>query len=477
MNVTRETQLTEVRPTAAVTAARGALSRVRGAYRYLSLLAGLLVAIGAQYAIEQGQVQWGVLGYVVAALVVATGVPAARGAPARAREQVVSRPAALRLALAGAGLASSIATFALSGGNRYTLPGVLMWVISVACWWGVFSEQARWRASAWLREVRSRLMHSRADAAAFILFVGILALGAAFLFVNLYGNPLEMNSDHAEKLLEINQVLEGTPYIFFEQNTGREPWQFWWTVLLIRLFNLPLDFMALKIGTSLIGFLALPGIYLLAREVFGTRVALVATLFAAVASWGVLLARYGLRFPLLYCATAWTLYFLVRGLRRDERNSLLAAGVALGIGLQGYTSFRAMPFVGLLIVGLWAGWLYFRRERQAAKRALVGAGMALVLAVAVCMPLIRYGVDYPDKLLYRVATRISGLEQQVEGSVPEILLNNAKNALLMFNYRGDEVWVENLPYKPAMDPVLGALLVVGAAAAIGASVRKRDPWP
>jgi hypothetical protein len=47
----------------------------------------------------------------------------------------------------------------------------------------------------------------------------------------------------------------------------------------------------------------------------------------------------------------------------------------------------------------------------------------------------------------------------------------------MFNYTGDEVWVENLPNKPAMDPVLGALLVVGAAAAIAVSVKKRNPWP
>jgi hypothetical protein len=460
-------------------AAHDSLSSVRAAYRFVGLVAGLVVAIAAQFAIEQKQLELGAAGYVVAAVLVALSAPGVTGAVRRARQQSEYKPGAIRVALAAGAVTTSAATFALSGGNRYTILGVMMWVISVVCWWGVFAETGRGVSgvSSWLREIRSRLMRDRADAAALILLVSILLLGAVFLFANLYGNPLEMNSDHAEKLLEINDVLNGKPYIFFEQNTGREPWQFWWTVLLIRLFNLPLDFMALKIGTSLIGWLALPGIFLLGREVFGTRVALMATLLAAVASWGVLLARYGLRFPLLYCATAWTLYFLVRGLRRDQRNSLLAAGVAMGIGLQGYTSFRAMPVVCLLIVGMWAGWLFVRRDRQAAKRALVGTGMALVLAAAVCMPLIRYGVDYPDKLLYRVATRISGLEQPLQGSVPEVLLNNAKNALLMFNYTGDEVWVENLPYKPAMDPVLGALLVVGAAAAIAVSVKRRDPWP
>ena len=460
-------------------AAKDRVSRVRWAIRFTSLLISLPVAIVAQFAVKQEQPQWALLGYVLAAALAAAGAPAARGVLARHQGVLEYKPAAIRIALAAVGVVGSAGTFALSGGNRYTLLGVVMWVISVACWWGAFAQAGPgwWRGTLWLREVRSRLRHDRAARAALILLVGILLIGLAFRFVNLYRNPLEMNSDHAEKLLEINDVLNGTPYIFFERNTGREPWQFYWTVLLMRVFDIPLSFMALKVGTSLIGFLSLPAVFLLAREVFGTRVALLATMFAAVASWGVILARYGLRFPLLFCATAWTLYFVVRGLRRDERNSLLAAGVAMGIGLQGYTSFRAMPLICLLIVGLWAGWLFFRRERPRAARAVAGTGMALVVAVAICMPLIRYGFDNPDKLFYRVVTRVSSLERPIEGSVPEILLNNAKNALLMFNYTADQAWVASIPLEPVMDPVLGALLVAGAAAAVAASVKGREPWP
>ena len=305
----------------------------------------------------------------------------------------------------------------------------------------------------------------------------ILAIGAAFRFAELRELPRDMIFDHPEKLLDVNDVLSGTPSIFFERNTGREPWQFYWTVALIKLFNLYIDYFTLKLGTSLIGWLMLPAVFLLAHEIFGTRTALLATLFAAVASWGVLGARYGLRYPLAPCATAWTMYFLVRGLRRDERNAMIAAGVWLGIGLQGYTAYRFMLPVFVLLVLFWATWQYARRQRPAAARALVNGGLALVLALLVMMPLVRYGTEHADRLFYRANTRLTSLARPIQGSVPLIFLSNVGNVLLMFNYTSDDTWVVNIRFKPAVDIVLAGLIVIGATGALVASVRSRDPWP
>jgi hypothetical protein len=171
------------------------------------------------------------------------------------------------------------------------------------------------------------------------------------------------------------------------------------------------------------------------------------------------------------------MYFLVRSLRRDQRNAMIAAGVWLGIGLQGYTAFRFMLPVFGLLVGCWAIWQYWRRERASALRTIVNGGMALVLALLVMMPLVRYGVDHPDKLLYRSSTRMTSLERQIPGSTPEIFFNNVGNVLLMFNYTADDTWVVNLRFKPAVDTILGGLIVIGAMSAIVVGIRRRDPWP
>ncbi len=443
------------------------------------LVLSILLGIGAQVALNAELPTLGILGYLAAVGCAVVAVPplyrGAGASPADQSDEPVQPARRLpfdwRLPLGIASLATAAATFALSGGNRYRLEGVLLWLISIGLWWAAWADlgdPARWRT-----RLRAALQPTLVIGA----LVGVLALGAAFRFVNLGINPLEMGSDHAEKLLDVHDVLNGEPYIFFERNTGREPWQFYWTVALVKLFNLPADFMALKLGTSLIGWLMLPAVFLLAREVFGSRIALVATLFAAVASWAVIPARFGLRYPLAPCATAWTMYFLVRGLRRNERNALLAAGLAMGIGLQGYTAYRFMPVVVGLLVGLWAGWQLLRRRYAVAYATAFNGGLAVGMAVLVLMPLLRYGYDRPERLLYRATTRLTGQEQAIQGDVAMIFLDNLRRVLLFFNYTYDVVPVVNIPFTHPLDLVLGALLVIGAAATLALSLKACDPWP
>ena len=456
------------------------------------LAAGLLLAILAQLAIANGSTLVGVLGYLGAVSLVALGAHGPLHAAAlpgpRARPLAPNWRFWLTIvALLAAGFA-----FANATGNRYRPANVVPWLVAVGCFLAAHADYRRWAdGRRWTVDGDSRRSYPFAPFAfqtvrlsaigyrlsAIALLLAILALGAAFRFADLADNPRDMNSDQAEKLLDVGDVLSGTNYIFFERNTGREPWQFYWTAALIRGFNLQPDYMALKLGTSLIGWLMLPAVFLLARETLGSRAALLATLFAAVASWGVITSRFGLRYPLAPCAVAWTLALLVRGLRRDSRNSMLAAGLWVGIGLQGYTAYRFMIVVLPVLVLAWLAWLLAQGRRAEAGRAFASAVLAACLAVLVMLPLLRYGVEHPDQIFYRAATRLTGAEQAIQGSPALIFLDNLKNVLLMFNATSDEVWVANLPDRPAMDAVLGALLVAGAAASLALSWRTRNPWP
>ena len=440
--------------------------------------AGLALAIAAQSAVASDQVVAGAaiyVGAVVCALLGLVWLPQPVEARASPSTSISLLPAPARIMQVCAALAFGLAAFVFSAGNRYTPAGVIAWLGSIVCWALAFAHRPR--PDAGVTPPSSVLRRPSLAILMLALLAVILALGAYFRYADLANNPRDMNSDQAEKLEDVKDVIDGAPYIFFERNTGREPWQFYWTVALIKLFNLPQDFMALKLGTSLIGWLMLPAVFLLARELFGTRTALIATLFAAVASWGVITARFGLRYPLAPCAVAWTMYFLVRGLRRQDRNAMLAAGVWIGIGLQGYTAYRFMVVVAPVLVLAWAAWQFLQRRRGEAGRAIVDGAIAAGMAVLVLIPLIRYGLDHPDELLYRAATRLTSEERQIEGNPVDIFVDNVKNVLLMFNYTRDEVWVANLTDRPAMDDVLGGLLVVGAAAALALSLKRRTPWP
>ena len=469
------------------------LKRDFNIYKTLLLVASVLIGIGAQVLLSTGSTAPAIVAYAVAGGCAIAGVlPTSLDRWSSASHLPLNVQLPLwRIVLSGVALVLGVATFALSSGNLYRIEGVIVWLTSILCWWIAWMQPARIQTSQPPYSAPSKPLnapaislksteHARSLMTRFIpimLLVGILALGLFFRYYNLYRNPLDMNSDQAEKLLDVNDVLHGIPHIFFERNTGREPWQFYWTVLLIKLFSLRTDFMALKIGTSLIGWLMLPAIFLLAREVFNTRTALFATLFAAVSSWGVITARYGLRYPLAPCAVAWTMYFLVRGLRRNERNTMLAAGLWIGIGLQGYTAYRFMAVVVPLTVLIWVAWTAWHRHWAFARASFTNALLAMLIAVLVLMPLLRYGTEHPDMLFYRAATRLSGEEQPIPGNPVSIFVDNVKNVLLMFNVTHDEVWVANLPDRPAMDNLLGALLVIGALGTLALSAKQRSIWP
>ncbi|HZD11566.1 MAG TPA: hypothetical protein VE553_09505, partial [Candidatus Binatia bacterium] len=84
-----------------------------------------------------------------------------------------------------------------------------------------------------------------------LLLAGIMALAIFFRVFRLEGVPAEMTSDHAEKLLDVHDVLGGLHPIFFPRNTGREAVQFYLTAALIRVTPLEISHLALKVGTAI----------------------------------------------------------------------------------------------------------------------------------------------------------------------------------------------------------------------------------
>ncbi len=376
-------------------------------------------------------------------------------------------------------LALTLATFAyLSAAyNTYCWYGVGAWLLAIgltlAILWERSADPPFWRRLGLWRD------GWRLSWAAIALIVIILA-GAYFRFWYLDRLPREMTSDHVEKLLDVHDLTTGLRPIFFERNTGREPWQFYWTYVFIRLFDLPTKFYALKLGTAVVGLLTLPGVYLLGRELFGRQVGLWATLFTAVASWPVILSRIGLRFPFAPAATAWSLLYLLRGLRDGRRNDFLLLGLWLGIGLHGYTAFRAMPLAAVVCwlvawlasyAGRWGPSSFVLRPSSLAYNALLTA----LIASIVFIPLGRYALEHPDNFWGRSVSRIVDPEQPVQDGPVLTLVKNLGNLALMFHWQGDTVWVNTLSEAPVLDPILGGLLVLGLVIALWRGVRWRDP--
>jgi hypothetical protein len=340
-----------------------------------------------------------------------------------------------------------------------------------------FTMRIFWRPSpppvaSWLARLRPgpgpyRISISRSA------LLAALAIGwvAFFRYYRLGSVPPEMNSDHAEKLMDVMRVLMGNTMIFFPTNGGREALQFYLVAGLHQYFAVPLGFDILKLVTISVGFLALPFIYLLGKELGGARLAWLAFLFAGIAYWPNVVARAAMRLPFYMLFTAAVLYFLVRGLRTMQRRDFALAGLALGLSFYGYSADRILPLVVILAVVL-----FLLHRQSAGKRQLVILGFLALVAVSavVFLPLLRYIASEPDAFLFRTMTRMSGLERPLEQPALLILLSNTWRALAMFSWDAGEVWVVSVPGAPALGVISGALFYLGALLMLVRYLRQRS---
>ena len=444
-------------------------------WRPLLVFLAIGLAIGGQRLLD-GRSYWqlgvGLYGLALLVFLLGTGGERPRPQPVDSPLPSLIRRHQIRWLLACLALLLGVITFMTAGENRFRWYTVAAWAGACGGWFLAFAERP-FIASAnrqWLTadglSVNLKWRH--------LALLAILLLAAWFRFYRLEDVPREMTIDHPHKLLDVRDLLQGQYRVFFPRNSGRELFQFYYTASLVRMFNLGLTHDTLKLGTALASFATVVTTYLLAREIFGTETALVTIAFLAISRWDLGISRMGLRFPLAPLALTLMFLFLLRSLRTGRRNDALCCGLVLGLGLYGYSSFRVAP--GLVVVVVLLKVLVDREGvRQIGQRRFwTNAALIPTLAVLAFVPLGRYMLDNPDMFWYRVLTRASDLERQLPANPASVFLGNVVNSLLAFNWRGDVGRVHLEQRLPFLDPISGALLILGVGATAWWLLRYRD---
>jgi len=367
-----------------------------------------------------------------------------------------------------------ISFFAFSG-NRFTLFNVLIWLVlislALAAFWVPRHPQKfghfKSSLSEFFKNPGFRLKLSGWD----ILLILVMILAVFFRSYQLNSIPNEMISDHAEKLLDIDDVLNGQTSIFFKRNTGREAFQFYLTALVIKILGTGVSFLSLKIGSGLMGLVTLIYVYRLGKELGNRWVGLLAMLLMGIAYWPNVISRIALRFSLYPLFVAPVMFYLIRGLRTLDRNDFILAGVALGIGLQGYTSFRIVPF--LVVAGIL---IYLLHTHHTGDRlnALWGFVLVTLFAVLLFLPLGRYWSENPTMFGFRAFSRLGSIERPLPGPAGLIFLSNLWNAAIMPFWSDGNVWAHSVVNRPALDVISAALYLLGIVALIVRYIQRRS---
>ena len=394
------------------------------------------------------------LGFLLMAVLRGQWILAPLAGSSSGRDPLTFRPRAFFISVPFAVLA-----FLFFTGNLFTGFNLTLWFIAL----GLFT----W--SLWLRHPTIDTLWKRLRAFLASEKWGItinrwtvLLLAATFIVIffrvyHLQQTPAEPFSDHAEKLLDVYDVSQCQTHIFFPRNTGREAIQMYWTLLMSWVFGTGLSFLSLKIGTVLLGLFTLPYIYLLGKELAGPRVGLLAFFLAGIGSWPNIISRIGLRFPLYPLFVAPLLFYLIRGLRTRNRNDFILAGIFLGLGLNGYTPYRIVPFLVIAAFILYILHAQSKGVRQDAVLWLVIVGLTSMI---IFLPLLRYATENPEMFSYRTLSRLVP-GQSLPSPWYQILLSNTWNALKLFNWNDGNIWVNSMPNRPGLDVVSGALFLIG----------------
>ena len=302
------------------------------------------------------------------------------------------------------------------------------------------------------------------DRAGWLALAGLTAIAVVMRFYRLGDVPAGLHYDEAynglDALALLNKPLTDWP-IFFEGNSGREPLFIWLSGGIHAIFG-PSVWAARSIS-ALSGVLLIPALAWLGWEaapMLDVRHRQLFALWSAAAAlallWSQIFARYGIRPALFVLLQALIWAALWRAWQREPPafGAWTIAGLLAGLSFYTYLPARLLPLVLLpLLIAA------FLQDKQRLRRHLPGLFAGGLGALLVAAPLALYFAQNPMMF----SGRVGGVSLIERG---EPVLPNLGAVLGMFTGSGDGDPRNNLPRRPALDPLLALPFLIGLGLAL-----------
>lgn len=308
------------------------------------------------------------------------------------------------------------------------------------------------RAGRWLFGFLSR--HRKGVA----LFL-VIALAVYFRFWQLNHLPPGLYEDEAANGLDVFKIQHHDFRPFYSTNNGREALFFYLQAIFVTVMGNTV--LALRIAPALIGVAAVLMTYLLCKEWFSRRTALLASLMMATGSWAVTISRNGFRAGMVPLMIALTLWLVTKAVKQRRWYWYALTGISYGAGFYTYLSWRVTPLVLLLVMGFA---LVTHREwiKKFWKMSLIiGLFTALTL-----VPMGLYAARHPQEIL-TTRSAVSFTNPELNHGQPlQTLAKTIGKTALMFNFRGDSNNRQGLAGLPMLNAFVGIMFLLGLILAL-----------
>lgn len=267
--------------------------------------------------------------------------------------------------------------------------------------------------------------------------------------------PFGINHDAAWSGLGAIYLLKKLPtYLpYFEGGWRGETLFRYFIVVFIQLIGpTPL---AIRLTSVTVGILTLISFYLLVRELFNQKIALLSLFFLATSGWHIVMSKTGWRVIAVPLFQTLTLLLLIQGFKAKRRTWLFAlSGISLALAINSYDmAGRITPIlVGFFLVQ------QMLTSKKFIKNYFRSLTVFLLVFLLTASPLVVYAYSHWENFTGRAKFLFIGNRIRETQSLRP-LWENLQRTILMFNVRagGDDFFVN----EPLLELIPGIFFLVG----------------
>jgi hypothetical protein len=291
--------------------------------------------------------------------------------------------------------------------------------------------------------------------------LGIIAVAVVLRVTLLTEMPASLFRDEARHALRAARIVDDPGYRpVFEPEIYLPALFLYPLALAFKLFGVSI--MTLRLLMALIGVGDVLLLFLLGRQLFGTRVGLIAAALFAASFWALRAERIGFAQSFACGLVLLALFLFVRAVQTGRWRDWTLAGV--GAAGTIYSYFTG-PFA-LILMALVALAFLVRAPRRFPRFWLPRFALLAVVFLVLAVPLLRYIALHFDQyalrprqtaILSETNLRRLGQDQltAVQANIPP--------TLGMYTVRGDFEPKHNLPHAPHLDAITAVLFLTGLA--------------
>jgi 4-amino-4-deoxy-L-arabinose transferase-like glycosyltransferase len=290
---------------------------------------------------------------------------------------------------------------------------ILIFVVSAISNWDRSAGVNRWIAISWLGSMLCAIigilfgMHWHPEWKRFVEIIKsnrvellivtcLLLVGLFFRIYNLSDHPFPWSGDEASVGIEGERIISGEVTDFFATGWSGQPnWSFVPTTLSLLVFGKSI--FSVRLVSVLEGTLAILGLYLLARELFGRSVATLAAGFLVAFTYHLHFSRIGVNNIIDSMTVCFVLWLTTRAIRKGRINDYFWAGLASGLASYTYVGSRLVLALAIFVL------LYtVIHQRGYLRTQFSHLGIFFASTFLAMTPLAFYFIRHPDIFMTRL---------------------------------------------------------------------------